>query len=151
VAGVGAVVLSLQADGVTQGQGALTRPRVEGPVIPTIHSSGHQSGAHEVAHVVLLAVVGIGEDALRGALEVALDPEWMTGSCFVGAAPQSGIAVVPIGHVAGLHRDVHPSIRMTHTGGQQLAGFADGSRTLAALTGVRLPRLNASGGHSGSH
>lgn len=39
---------------------------------------------------------------------------------------------------------------MLHTGGQQLTGFADGTRSLATLAAARLTRLNDACGDSGS-
>lgn len=137
VAGVGAVVLTLQAHRITKGQSALAGPGVEGLVIAAIDGGGHQSGAHKVAHVILLAVVRIRKDALRGALEVALDAERMAWPRLVGAAAQAGVAIIPIGHVTGLYGYVHPAVGVAHAGGQQFAGLADGTRALAALAGVR--------------
>lgn len=100
--------------------------------------------------MVLLAIIGIRKDTLRGTLKVALDAKRMAGSCGVGASSQSRVAVEAVGHIARLDRNVHPPVGMLHTGGQQLAGLTDGTRSLATLTTACLTRLDDASGDPGA-
>lgn len=150
VANIGASVLGLCADVALQCHRALSSASIEGFVVATVNGCGNQHNVQKVAHVILLAVVGIREDALRGTLEIALDAKRMTGTRGVGTRSQSRVAVEAVGHIARLDRYVHPAIGMLHTGGQQLAGLADRTRSLTTLATARLTRLDNASGDPGA-
>lgn len=91
-----------------------------------------------VAHVVALAVVRIGEHALRGARKVALEAGRQTGSGFVGAALARQVAVEAVVGVAQLDGHRLPLAVDDQTAGDEFAALANeaAERSVAASVGL---------------
>lgn len=100
--------------------------------------------------MILLTVVGIREDALRGALKVAHNAKRMAGASRIRARAQAHITIVSVGHITRFDGYIHPAIRVLYTGGEQLTRLTNGSRCLSSLAAARFPGLKDAGGNRGS-
>lgn len=135
-------VLRPAAHRVVQAHRAVAGGRRERLVAAALDVRHHRLRGGIVAHVILLAVVRIGEDALRRARKIAHIAERMTWAGLVAAAATRHIAVVTLVRVARLHRHRHPGAVHHHASRHQFAVLADQAAGGALVAAGRLARAD---------